>query len=83
MPTSIASPFLDRQGRSGTHPRAKYPWDDWFDGEVHVLYRGEDYHVAPHHFQDRVHHESYRRNIAISTRRLGDVVLVQSGGPLP
>ncbi|GAA2141530.1 hypothetical protein GCM10009760_25790 [Kitasatospora kazusensis] len=30
--------------RAGT---ARYPWDEWLDGQTRIIVRGEDFHVPP------------------------------------
>lgn len=38
-------------GRLAPHGRSKYPWDDWFDGQVWELTPGEDFTVTIESFR--------------------------------
>jgi hypothetical protein len=46
-----------------TNPRAKYPWDVWFDGKLHVLTRGVDFDKSAHNFQITALNTARRKDV--------------------
>jgi len=48
-----------------------YPWDEWFDGQVHVLQQGVDFTPEPYVMQRAIGVQARRRGLPIATRRIG------------
>lgn len=67
--------FAPGQGRS------QYPWQDWLDGNVWELVRGEDFHVAPSSFRGAAQSAAARKNQRIHSRIQGDRVIIQAYTP--
>jgi len=62
-----------RRRRSG-----KYPWDQWFDGSVWRLTRGEDFTVKPESFRTAALAAAARYDVKLATRRVNNsVILIQ------
>jgi hypothetical protein len=64
---------LGRTGRS-----ASYPWDEWLDGRVWRLTRGEDFHSKPRYFGNMAQVSGARRGVKVETRVDGDVLYIRA-----
>lgn len=58
--------------------REGYPWDEWLDGRVWHLTRGEDFTTSPRNFSSSVRQAAARKGVKLSTRVLGDNVFIQA-----
>jgi hypothetical protein len=65
------------------HPVADYPWNEWFDGQIHRLRRGTrivpgefDYTVKPQTLRSQALREAQTRGITITTRLRDDVLTI-------
>ena len=65
--------------RSG---RGQHPWDEWFNGKVWKLTRGEDFQGATKNFRITAYTAAKERNLKIQTRILNDqTFILQVVGP--
>lgn len=58
-------------------PRAfkrKYPWEQWADGRIHWLRRGEDFQVSIKSFVHAAYTHAERYELTLTTRVRGDDV---------
>lgn len=51
---------------------AKYNWDAWIDGKLHVAERGEDFDIPAIEFMNRLHNYARRKELFVSSEVLGD-----------
>lgn len=58
--------------------KRKYPWELWFDGRVHMLERGKDFHTEPDNFRIQVHASAARRDLDVHTSVRGDKIYIQA-----
>lgn len=56
-------PELDRR------PARRYPWEDWMDGDVWKLRRGEDFDVEADVFRNRLYSVSAKKGKKVATRK--------------
>lgn len=63
------------------HPRAKYPWDKWFNGKTHLLIHGEDFDQDVDNFRQYVTTVASAKRVSIKTKktRHGDLYLRKVG----
>lgn len=71
----------------------RYPWDDWADGRIWKLRRGEDFDANPDQFRNRLYSQAKKRGLEARTSKTveedGTEVLVFQmvsrfeGSPLP
>lgn len=52
-----------------TRKRHMYPWEDWGDGQVWRLLRGEDFEVEVASFQASAHTQARSEDRKVRTRR--------------
>lgn len=45
-----------------------YPWESWFDGDIHVCYMGRDFQTAPSSFRALVHRAANSRGMKAETK---------------
>lgn len=57
---------------------AKYPWDEWLDGQIWKLVRGEDFTVAIEQFRNHVYSAARARGRWVTTRKDGEALVVQA-----
>lgn len=67
----------------GTKPfgALRYPWDQWFDGQIWKLSRGEDWpqEFAAQRFRRQVQNRANDRRVPVQTRCLdGDTLVIQA-----
>ena len=60
----------------------KYPYDEWFDGQVRKLTRGTDFDVVPMNFVQCMLQAAYRRRVVLKIRRDGNIVIMQATGKI-
>lgn len=60
----------------------QYPFDEWFDGALWRLHRGEDFAVTPTSLRSALYAAAQRRGVKVETRIVGGVLLVQRTGEL-
>lgn len=46
---------------------SKYPWDDWFNGEMWVLKQGEDFEASPERMRQMIGVTARHRGIKVRT----------------
>ena len=71
---------LDSFPEDGFHRgREKYPWDEWFDGQVWQLNRGIDFPSTPGEFRSQVYVAARRRDLMVRTAVLdGNILIIQA-----
>jgi len=57
---------------------SKYPWDEWLDGGVWAIKRGEDFDVSVATFRSTAYTTANRRHLNLTSRVDGDTVLLQA-----
>lgn len=57
--------------------RARYPWSEWFDGQVREATQGTDFTCTTRSFRQTVVIEARRRGFLCTTRVRGNVVVFQ------
>jgi hypothetical protein len=62
-----------RLGRPST-----YPWDEWLDGRVWKLTRGEDFPSKPRYFGNMAQVSGSRRGVKVETRVDGDDLYIRA-----
>jgi hypothetical protein len=62
--------------------RERYPFEQWFDGAVWRLRRGEDFDVTPTSMRGAIYGAAKRRGYKVETRIVSGVVMVQRTGDL-
>jgi hypothetical protein len=55
----------------------KYPYDEWLDGQIWLLVRGEDYDISPEGMRASIHNHAKREGIKVKTRISDEGLFVQ------
>lgn len=64
------------------HPHAsKYPWDEWLDGSVWKLTKGEDFDVEPDSMTVTIYTTAKKRGHKVRTSKGPDFVVLQAYQP--
>lgn len=50
-------------------PTRRYPWDQWTDGSVWKLVRGEDFDQEIDQFRNRLYPQAHRRGLKVRTAK--------------
>lgn len=59
---------------AGTGKRARYPWNEWFDGQVRQLENGVDFTCTPEGLRTTIHTAAKRMGFKVTTANVeGDV----------
>ena len=58
--------------------RSKYPWSQWFDGQVWELEKGADFDCTPTSVRTSALSAAFRRGIKVRTSQMGNKVFVQA-----
>ena len=58
----------------------RYPWEQWLDGQIWELTRGEDFSSKPETFRRSVYLAAERIDKKVLTRVMGDRLVVQAIG---
>lgn len=76
-PASTASVIVDEFPAAGAG-NPKYPYDDWFDGQVHKLIRGQHFSVSPKAMRNVIGGYARRNGIeGVRIAQRGEDVYVQ------
>jgi hypothetical protein len=60
----------------------KYPWDEWLNGETHIITHGEDFDVSFQAMQAQLHTRAGKEGLKVRTKRLeGDKLAFQFSTP--
>lgn len=65
------------------HPRFKYDWDRWFDGQVWELRQGSDFEPDSVTFRSMAHNAAKQRRLRIICRTIPLGLLIQKVGDRP
>jgi hypothetical protein len=68
MPATVTGPIA---------PTAKYPWEEWTDGQVWEIIRGEDFDILAGNMAQVLRSYGIRKGLKVTTRRRGDVLAFQ------
>lgn len=70
---------LPKTVRSGTSGRTeKYPFDEWFDGNVYELVEGEDFDAKRSTMATVIHTAATKRDLIVATRMTQDGLAIQA-----
>ncbi len=69
---SFPSPYL-AGGRT-----AKYPWDEWLNGEIWQLLEGVDFQPKAHSFRVQVHHKAQTVGKTVRTQQIEGGLVIQA-----
>jgi hypothetical protein len=61
-----------------TSNSTRYPWDQWLDGNIWALTKGDDFDQNTEHFRAQVYIAARNRGVKARTTRLGDVLHIQA-----
>ena len=56
----------------------RYPWDQWLDGNIWALTKGDDFEQDSEHFRAHVYIAARNRGKKARTTRAGDVLHIQA-----
>lgn len=59
----------------------RYPWDQWFDGQVRKAVRGVDFEPSANSFRYTIRAAAARHGLNIRTKVRGDSVIFQATKP--
>lgn len=62
-------------GRSG--PKFSYPWDEWTDGRVWEITRGEDFQVSTRAMYSMIGTHAASHGFTVTKRKRGDSIAFQ------
>lgn len=65
------------EGKRGRPP--VYPWEDWMDGEIHKLYKGEDFNGEAKSFRVSAHRTAKSYGLKVHTEIVddGEAILIE------
>jgi hypothetical protein len=63
---------------NGSRRPGKYPWDEWLDGSVWQLKRGEDFDILPKSMLQMARTNASHRRLSVRTHHNGDIVVIQA-----
>jgi hypothetical protein len=63
---------------SGAHRPEKYPFDEWFDGNVYELVEGEDFEAKRSTLATVIHNAATKREMIVATRMTQDGLAIQA-----
>jgi hypothetical protein len=70
---------LPKAARGGTGGRSeKYPFDEWFDGNVYELVEGEDFDSKRSTLATVIHNAATKRDLIVQTRMTQDGLAIQA-----
>lgn len=69
---------LPAQTRRGSGRDEKYPFDEWFDGNVYELVEGEDFDAKRSTMATVIHTAATKRDLIVATRMTQDGIAIQA-----
>jgi hypothetical protein len=69
---------LPKQTRGGAGRAEKYPFDEWFDGNVYELVEGEDFDAKRSTMATVIHNAATKRELIVATRMTQDGLAIQA-----
>lgn len=69
---------LPKQARGGSGRAEKYPFDEWFDGNVYELVEGEDFEAKRSTLATVIHNAATKRDLIVATRNTQDGLAIQA-----
>lgn len=45
----------------------RYPWQSWTNGDMHTIYRGEDYFISTYNMQISLHGRARHQKLKVQT----------------
>lgn len=76
----MADPITTWPGRSSS---AKYPWNEWLDGQIWSLVQGTDFTGPPNNMRNAASAAAKVRGLKIRTSVQENTVFVQANPPDP
>jgi hypothetical protein len=59
-------------------PNRKYAWDEWLNGEIWELTRGEDFDIRVDHFRAQAFTNAKRRGMKLRTNVTDERIILQA-----
>jgi hypothetical protein len=69
---------LDSFKFKGKHGSSRYPWQEWLDGGIYELVRGEDFQTTAASLRGTAVAAAYRRGLKLRTSIRGNAVTIQA-----
>src|SRR3954463_1682210 len=66
------------RGPGGGGRAEKYPFDEWFDGNVYELVEGEDFDAKRSTLATVIHNAATKRDLIVATRMTQDGLAIQA-----
>jgi hypothetical protein len=63
---------------SGAGRAEKYPFDEWFDGNIYELVEGEDFEAKRSTLATVIHNAATKRDLIVATRMTQDGLAIQA-----
>jgi hypothetical protein len=63
---------------SGAGRAEKYPFDEWFDGNIYELVEGEDFDAKRSTLATVIHNAATKRDLIVATRMTQDGLAIQA-----
>jgi hypothetical protein len=63
---------------SGSGRAEKYPFDEWFDGNIYELVEGEDFEAKRSTLATVIHNAATKRDLIVATRMTQDGLAIQA-----
>ncbi len=57
---------------------ARYPWDEWLDGDIWALETGKDFGMNAENFRAQVYIAAKNRGMTVTTARKGKILYVKA-----
>ena len=62
-------------------PAAKYPWDNWLNGEAWLLETGKDYQCKDQSMRYQIRHQAKQRGLVVTIQKAEGGLQVQATKP--
>ena len=69
---------LPKSPRNSAGRAEKYPFDEWFDGNVYELVEGEDFDAKRTTLATVIHNAATKRDLIVATRMTPDGLAIQA-----
>lgn len=80
MARTISEYLFQNRGQLQTG-KAKYPWDEWTNGEIWEITRGVDYNPEPRRMRMRLYNRAQRYGLKVQVNVIGDRIIFVFSAP--